>query len=80
MGDFSGGLNGLMTCFPGICAAVPGPDSPSKELYFGAAVLLYLYRCNGGITTATGGPAKLAPATPIGCGLINGNKVFMNDK
>lgn len=44
MDNSLGGLSGLMTRFPGICAAVPWPGSPSKELCYGAVLPLYCYR------------------------------------
>lgn len=43
MDNSLGGLSGLMTRFPGICAAVPWPGSPSKELCYGAVLPLYCY-------------------------------------
>lgn len=43
MDNSLGGLSGLMTRFPGICATVPWPGSPSKELYYGAVLPLYCY-------------------------------------
>lgn len=53
MDNSLGGLSGLMTRFPGICAAVPWPGSPSKDLCYGAVLPLYCYcyRCYG----STGG-------------------------
>lgn len=44
MDNSLGGLSGLMTRFPGICAAVLWPGSPSKELCCGAVLPLYCYR------------------------------------
>lgn len=44
MDNSLGGLSGLMTRFPGICAAVLWPGSPSKALCYGAVLPLYRYR------------------------------------
>lgn len=43
MDNSSGGLSGLMTCFPGICVVVLWPSSPSKELCYGAVLPLYRF-------------------------------------
>ncbi|KAG7224471.1 hypothetical protein INR49_014995 [Caranx melampygus] len=61
MDNSLGGLSGLMTRFPGICAAVPWPGSPSKELCYGAVLPLYCYHCHrygttGGVGEEAGMP------------------------
>lgn len=46
MDNSLGSLSGLMTRFPGICAAVLWPGSPSKELCYGAVLPLHCYCFN----------------------------------